>query len=395
MQLLRPFQLWSWSSGLFYPFIMRSVVVLLLLSVSACALGQSARPAGGDADEHLRRGIDAQQRGDANTAIEEYRKALAIRPEMADARANLGAALAATGQFDAAIEEYRRALLNAPDKTSVRMNLALAYYKKGDFEHAKPEFAAVHAARPNDLASVMLLGYSEVKLNQGAEAAALLKPMEPGHETNMDFEFVLASALIASGKESEGLPRMEKVAQATRSADAYVIAGSTRLHRREFKEARADLDAALDLDAKIPGLYTLAGQARDALGDTDAAQSAFQDALRADPRDPTANLYLGTIRLKQRDLENARPLLELALQLQPDNPQARLQMARLDAMTGKNTEAVALLEALEKGDPSWLDPHVELAPLYYKLHRPEDGQREREIVEQIQAKQQQAGPPKE
>lgn len=373
---------------------MRSFFLLLLLSVSAGALSQSARPAG-DADEYLRRGIDAQQKGDPKTAIEEYRKALAIRPQMADARANLGAALAATGQFDAAIDEYRRALVNAPDKTAVRMNLALAYYKKGDFEHAKPEFAAVHAARPNDLSAAMLLGYSEVKMNQGTEAVALLKPMEPGHETNMDFEFVLASALIASGNEAEGLPRMEKLARATRSADAYVIAGSSRLHRREFKEARTDLDAALELDPKIPGLYTLAGQARDALGDTDAAQAAFQEALRADPRDATANLYLGAIRLKERDLENAKPLLELALQLQPENPQARLQMAKLDAMTGKNAEAVTLLEELEKKDPNWLDPHVELAPLYYKLHRPEDGQRERQIVEQIQSKQQQAGPPKD
>ena len=381
--------------ALFYPLIMRSFVLLLLLCVPSSGWAQSAQSSAGDADEYLRRGVDAQQRGDAATAIDDYRKALAIRPQMADARANLGAALAATGQFDAAIEEYRRALVNAPDKTAVRMNLALAYYKKGDFEHAKPEFAAVHAARPNDLAAAMLLGYSEVKLNQGAEAVALLKPMEPGREANMDFEFVLASALIASGREAEGLPRMEKVARATRSPDAYVIAGSARLHRREFKEARADLDAALELDPKIPGLYTLAGQARDALGDTDAAQSAFENALRADPRDPTANLYLGTIRLKQRDLENARPLLELALQLQPDNPQARLQVAKLDAMTGKNTEAVALLEALEKGDPNWLEPHVELAPLYYKLHRPEDGQRERDLVDQIQAKQQQAGPPKD
>jgi len=374
---------------------MRSILFLLLLWLPGSGIGQSAQQASGDADAFLRRGIDAQQHGDVKTAIEEYRKALAIRPEMGEARANLGAALAATGQFDAAIEEYRRALANAPDKTAVRMNLALAYYKKGDFAHARPEFAAVHAARPGDLSAAMLLGYSEVKLNQGADAAALLKPMEPGRESNMDFEFVLASAMIASGDEAQGLPRMEKMARATRSADAYVIAGSSRLHRREFKEARTDLDAALELDPKIPGLYTLAGQARDALGDTEAAQSAFQEALHADPRDPTASLYLGAIRLKQRDLENAKPLLDLALQLQPDNPQARLQMARLDAMTGKNAEAVALLEALEKGDPNWLDPHVELAPLYYKLHRPEDGKRERAVVDQIQAKQQQAGPPQD
>jgi tetratricopeptide (TPR) repeat protein len=374
---------------------MRFALAVLLVFPLAFALAQAPKASTADADEFLRRGIAAQQSGDLKSAIDDYRKALAIHPEMADARANLGAALAAAGQYDAAIEEDKRALTNAPDKTAVRMNLALAYYKKGDLQHAYPEFEAVHGARPNDLSAAMLLGYTMLKLGKGSETVSLLMPLERGHENNTDLQYVLASALIESGKEDEGLPRMEKVARATRSAEAYVIAGSTRLHRREFKEARVDLDAAVEIDPSIPGLYTMAGQARDALGDTDAAQAAFQSALRADPRDFTANLYLGTIHLKRRDLEDARPLLTLALQLQPQAPQARLQMAKLNAMTGQYAEAAAALEELEKADPNWLDPHIELAPIYYKLHRPDDGQRERALVEQIQARQQQAGPPKQ
>jgi tetratricopeptide (TPR) repeat protein len=211
----------------------------------------------------------------------------------------------------------------------------------------------------------------------------------------MDFEYVLGLAMIDSGKDAEGLPRMETVARGTRSVDAYFIAGSAHMRRNEFREARVDLDAALDINPTFPGLYTLAGQARDALGDTDASVSAFEAAVREDPKDATANLYLGVIRLKQRDFASARPLLELALELRPGHPLTRLQLAKLDSMTGRYAEAAATLEDLEKNDPSWLDPHVELATIYYKLHRPADGDREREIVRQIEAKQQQAGPPKD
>lgn len=372
---------------------MRSISLLALALCLQVAIGQQSPSV--EADELLRKGIEAQQHGDVKAAIDAYRKALALRPDLPEARANLGAALAASGDFDAAIEEDKRALNGAPDKIAVRKNLALAYYKKGDLRSARPEFEAVHAARPHDLAAAMLLGYTELKLGEAKTAAELLAPIEPGNEGNTDFEYVLAGAFIQSGNEGAGLPRMEKVARDTHSADAYVIAGSTRLHRREFKEARTDLDAALNLDASIPGLSTMAGQARDALGDTDAASEAFQAALKADPRDFTANLYLGAIRLKQRDIESARPLLELAFQLEPQMPQARLQMAKLNAMTGKNAEAAATLEELEKADPNWLDPHIELAPIYYKLHRPEDGQRERDIVQKIEASQQKEGPPKQ
>jgi tetratricopeptide (TPR) repeat protein len=356
------------------------------------AMQAQQAPASAGADEHLRNGIDAQQRGDVDGAINEYRQALAIEPGMLEARANLGAALAAAGQFDAAIDEDNRALEQAPGNIALKKNLGLAYYKKGDMVHARTEFGAVNAARPSDIGTAILLGYADIKLEKGSEAVAMLAPLEAGHESNMDFEYVLAYALMLAGKPGEGLPRMEKVAQATQSADAYFLAGSARLPRREFKEARADLDAALALNPALPGLWTQAGQARDALGDTEAALPAFEAALRQDPKDFLANLYLGTMKLKQRDLDGARPLLTLALELQPTMPEARFQMAKLNSMAGNNADAAATLEELVKSDPKWLDPHIELAALYYKLHRPEDGAREREIVKQIEAQQQKAGP---
>lgn len=370
-------------------------LVLCLAPWAWCppALCQGAPPATqANVDALLQKAISEQQAGDTRAAIADYRKVLALNPDMPEARANLGAALAEVGDFDGAIAEDSRALAHAPNQTAVRMNMALAYYKKGDWQNARTEFGKVHAARPDELNATVLLGYSDIKTGRATEAVHLLRPLEPGQENNPDFEYVLAYALIEAGNEAEGLPRMEKVARAGHQVDAYVIAGEARLHRREFKDARADLDEAVKLDPNFPGAQSLVGQARDALGDTAGAQPAFEAALKQNPRDLMANLYLGTMRLKDRDLEGARPLLQTALQLAPNMPRARLEWARLNSMTGKYAEAAADLEQLEKADPGWLDPHVELAALYYKLHRPDDGKREREIVQQLQSRDQNQGP---
>ena len=341
----------------------------------------------------MRQALAAQQQGNLRAAIDGYRKILAAHPDSVEARANLGAVLAADGQLDAAIEEDQRVLAAMPGQTDIRMNLALAYYKKADWRNSSEQFEQVYKARRKDVSAAMLLGFSEIKLGQAATAARLLAPLEPGNENNMDFQFVLADALIASGQEAEGVSRMEVTARVTNAIDAWVIAGTTRLHRQEFRAARADLDTALSIDSTLPGLNSLAGQARDALGDISAAQVAFEAALNQNPRDPIANLYLGTMRLKQLDFDGARPMLERALLSQPDLPQAQFQMAVLNAGTGHYVEAAAALEALEKRDPDWLDPHIQLAPLYYKLNRPGDGQREREIVQRLEAEQQKQGPP--
>ena len=151
--------------------------------------------------------------------------------------------------------------------------------------------------------------------------------------------------------------------------------------------ACADLDAAIALNPKLPGLYTMSGQARYANKDFAGASTSFQAALRSDPMDFVANRDLGAMRLKANDLESAKPLLELAFQLHPDDPLTRLEMAKLNEQTGKYAEAAVILEDLVRTDPNWLDPHWLLAAVYSELNRPADGKRQREIAERIKIQQ--------
>jgi tetratricopeptide (TPR) repeat protein len=164
---------------------MRIAVLLLLLS-SALASAQQANP-----DQLFGSAIEAQQRGDYPTAIEDYQKLLKLRPKMVEARVNLGAALAHTGRFDEAIKEYQLALPDVPDKDSVHMNIGLAYYKKGDLADAIGEFKIVQKSRPLDPQLAILLGDSEVRSGKGADAVAMLTPLEAENAGNPDFEYVM------------------------------------------------------------------------------------------------------------------------------------------------------------------------------------------------------------
>jgi tetratricopeptide (TPR) repeat protein len=375
--------------GMFYPNVkaMRVIPFVCAGLLAQAAAGQSAnQPAVGEAERSLRDGTVAQEHGDLKTAIADFRKALALKPDLLQARANLGAALAVAGQMDAAIEEDGRVLEIAPQNDAVRMNLAMAYYRTGNLNQARVEFEKLHATHPADLNTAILLGYTYNKLGRAGDAAALLAPLEPGHEDDLDFEYVYAFALVGAGKQDAGLPRMEKTAKAKNSAEAWLIAGSARFYRGEMETARVDLEAAINLNPKLPGLFTMAGQARYAMHDMAAASSAFQSALRADPMDFVANRDLGAIRLKEGDIANAKPLLELALQLQPKDPLTRLEIGKLDDQTGKLADALAILEDLTRTEPNFLDAHWLLAAVYAELHRPEDSKRERAIANDIKQK---------
>ncbi len=117
-----------------------------------------------DPDKLLNDAIQAQQRGDYQSAITDYRQLLQLRPDNIEAKVNLGAALAHVGQFDEAIAMYRSALPSLKDKNPVLLNLGLAYYKKGDLAKAREQFATLHHSSPNNVQAAILLADAEIKL---------------------------------------------------------------------------------------------------------------------------------------------------------------------------------------------------------------------------------------
>lgn len=280
---------------------------------------------------------------------------------------------------------------NADAGMQAHLNQGMEYYKKGDLAHARAEFEAVHTALPNDLRAAILLAYTYNKMDRAQEAVDLLSPLEAGNEANGELEYGLGYALIQTGQWKEGVSRLEKMAAATHSAEAWMLAGAARLNNVPPSDARADLDAAVKVNPSIPGLYTMDAQAHYAMSEADKAIAAYEAALKANPMDFTANLDLGNILLDKGELEKAKPLLELAFQLEPGFPRARLEMAKVKEMSGSYAEAATILEGLVKAEPKWLSPHWELSMVYVKLNRLDDAKREREIVKKLQIEQSDQG----
>lgn len=368
------------------------LVFIAILSTSVGILpAQEQAP---DPDALLRQGMTEQQQGDYDSAIRDYRAYLNLRPDAVQAEVNLGAALSHIGQYDEAISLYEKVLPSLTYKNPVLLDLGLAYYKKNDFSDAGAQFERLQKLEPKNLQVATLLGDCDLRLGKPQNALDMLQPLRTEAAKDMDFQYVLGTALIRTGHLRDGVKLIEKVAQSSHSADSYQLAGVTQLQLNEYESARRDLEAAIQMDAKLPNIYTQVGEARDKTGATAEAESAFLRALQINPNDFEANLYVGAILYKRRDLDKAKPYLENALRLRPQDSMARYENALLKSATGQYAEAVLDLEQVVKDDPQWLEPHVQLSSLYYKLHRPQDGAKEREIVGRITAEQQQRGPGK-
>lgn len=355
--------------------------IVAFLIAAGMAAAQSPNP-----QQLFHEALDAQQRGDDALAIRKYREILKTYPDSVEVRANLGAALAKLNRYDEAIEQYRAALAKK-DNPGLRLNLALAYYKKGAWSDAVPQLSILHAAQPDEVRIATLLADCDSKLGRDANAVAVLAPVEPAHHDDLSVEWLLGSALIRTGRAREGLDRVDYVARTGNRPEAYLLAGQTALKMNEFERARDYAAAAAKLDPRLPGLDTLRGTVLSYLGDTDGAAGALRKAVAAEPRDFEAQLALGAVLHTMRDLEGAREHLRLALELKPDSTVARYEWARLERTEGRLEEAARDFEKVARADPNWAQPHVELAALYFRLNRAQDGERERALYDRLTAQQ--------
>ncbi|HTT63708.1 MAG TPA: tetratricopeptide repeat protein [Bryobacteraceae bacterium] len=356
--------------------------ILALLIAAGAVFAQSTSP-----EQLFREAVAAQQRGDDALAVRKYQALLKRYPDAIEVRANLGAALATLGRYDEAIAEYR-AVLAKKDSPGLRLNLALAYYKKGSWREAVREFKPLQAAQPGDVRVATLLADSYSHLGQDQQVIDVLTPLEVSHPGDLAVAWLLGSALIRAGHRRAGLDLVDRVARQGNRPEAYLLAGQTALKMNEFERARDYADAALRLNPQLPGANTLRGTVLTYLGDTQGAIATLRKAIEADPKDFDAQLALGAVLNTERDLAGAHQHLQRALELKPESTLARYEMARLERTEGHVEAAVKDFEKVVRADPDWAQPHVELAALYFRLNRQQDGERERATFDRLNAAQQ-------
>jgi tetratricopeptide (TPR) repeat protein len=93
------------------------------------------------------------QKEAANAAVGQFREAVKLRPDLAEAHNNLGLALMGEGKLKEAQSEFRLALQLEPRYAVAHYNLGLALKKQGEAHAAEVEFRLAHELNP-ELSSV-------------------------------------------------------------------------------------------------------------------------------------------------------------------------------------------------------------------------------------------------
>ena len=252
------------------------------------------------------------------------------------------------------------------------------------------------ASDPEARNAYLVLADCYRQTGQDQELVALLKPREQLFGSDLAYAFLLGTALLQTGDTADGQQYVDRIFGAGESAESHLLMGIAHLGQQDYPAARTELQRATELNPGLPTAHSLYGRSLLALGEQVAAERAFNEELKLNINDFEANLQLGNMRKGAQKFQEASTYLDRATTIRPTDLTARKLLASLRLQTGQVEEAVRMLEAIARDAPDVIEVHVQLATAYNRLKRKDEAQREREIIDRLnaeaQAKQRGTGP---
>lgn len=350
---------------------------------------------------HLAKGLQFEQNGDVDQAIEEYRKSIDADPSLSQALGNLGLLLLQQNMDDEAAPELTKALTGKPDPryhrglamllhrgagkalllfhskealkgnpkdTEVRTWLADAYAGQGQLDRAVEEYVKVLDMDPANEHARLGLAEAYTKSGMLDNAILELNRVALANPANKDVHQWLARLYLQKGDKTRANQEMLLAGQKPQDADIekLIQQGDQLFLARDYDKAIEAYEIVLKKQPRWPDVLEKLGDAQMAAGRDEDSIKTYLQALVFDKSNPSIHYTLGVLNERKGMLEEAEAEYRKSLHNNPNNGDAHRRLADIYTLRGDSAQAIAEYRELIKlrGDNPLL--HFKLARVYEK-----------------------------
>ncbi|HJQ22578.1 MAG TPA: tetratricopeptide repeat protein [Blastocatellia bacterium] len=324
----------------------------------------------GNADYQSNLGYVLWKLGRVEDAINAERAALKFDEKNFTAHFQLGRFLVRSGDpklFGEAATHLKRALELDPRQYDVRLELIALYRLQGDTVAAMAQLDVLEDARPSDPRVIYvraLLATDRNDMNaaiSGFREALRLDPSLYGAWQD------LGLALIKLQRWPEAVETFADMSRRQPdSVDAAYLHALALFNAGRKDEAEREARRTLRIDAGASAAHTLLGIILATRGDNTEANDALSQAVALDPKSFDAQFYLGRVQYGLKDYTGAIKSLRAAVALDPRHQEARFFLGTALEVAGDSAAALAEYQELIKLDPQSVFGLVGLGALLAK-----------------------------
>jgi tetratricopeptide (TPR) repeat protein len=335
------------------------------------------------------RAAAAQAKGDAGEAIQDYQRALQLRPEWNDGRWNLAMLHYSESHYPETISELKRWVERQPSFGTAWAVMGLCEFEIKDYKNA-----LVHLQRGEQLGfggSPQAIGLARYRLavleNQNGQFESAMETVLPGTRSGT----VAKEVRIALGMALLRMPELPEQVEPSKLAlvqSAGEIAAL--LQNSKYDQAFPKLQVLLKQYPSIPFLHYAYGTALAALSQFDEAEIQLRAELQISPQSELPYVSLASVALKRYRPAEALSAAQRAVELAPDSAESHYVLGRARLELGRDEpaqdeQAVRELELASKLAPGSPEVHFNLAKAYAKAKLPEKAEQERAIFARLNA----------
>jgi len=263
------------------------------------------------------------------------------------------------GQLDHAVDEYRKVIQLAPEAAEAWASLGLVYNAQRKYADSAKALSAAEKLKPGLPGVSLYIGIDYLREHQAALAVPHLQQavrIEPQNERVYTW---LTEAYTDEGKLDAAIDSLHK-ATLLFSADPVLLLDLSRLYRRAANEQIAQVlrDAAGPLRHQVFG---------DIYKDEHFWQNArahYYKALEEDPRWLGAHFGIGEVAFANQQPGAAADEYRRELQIDPHSGAALARLAEIALLQGSPAEALHLLSSAISFAPDQATHAVGLPPSY-------------------------------
>jgi tetratricopeptide (TPR) repeat protein len=325
------------------------------------------------------------EQGDAASALEHFGEGLRLWPNNPVARYYAGIAAEQVGDFDRAIEEYRYAIRAGAAQSDARLRLARLHHAEGRDDLALAALTHDIERQPGSLEMTLL------ELELLARTGRLPASLPPRLARTVRPRVVWGRAVAALAQGSGARSGPESAIERLRSADRLDLSDPNNAAALEalvralaeagrVEEAVATARRAAESRPDVAVLQEMLALALGLSGaEAQEVRAACEAALAIDPAGPLALAELARLAAADGDPEEALSLYDRAAAADTERIEAARAAALLLAASGREEEAERRLQELLARHPYDGDLALRLARL--RVARGEAGQETRALLE--------------
>jgi predicted O-linked N-acetylglucosamine transferase (SPINDLY family) len=253
------------------------------------------------------------------------------------------------------------------------LNQALEFHRQNRITEAEQLYAAVLAARPDNIDALQMLG--SIKLSRGEPAAALAlfaaamqqRPKSP------QIRSAYALALIALNRHEEALEAFEQaIKNKSRFPEAHNNRGSVLVTLGRYQESLGSFERAIAIKPDYAEAHYNRGYALHKLERNRDALQSLDRAIALHPAHVQAHANRGVVLDALGRINEALASYDRALELRVDMPEALLNRSAALLALKRYDDALQCVDRFLAAHPANSEAHYMRARVMVELNRPDD-----------------------